>query len=306
MEHNPYFRSGNQQLVILTQLLQASVHMHHIDEMFVWLASMIVQHLNIQALQFWAHEASPTGQTFVVLRTTVCQDESLPGHIFTNTHIAEVAGYLLRERHGAPPQSIDVPFSSYSSDLLKRYGLNYWFGYLLSSDFLLPPGQDTPPESGMAIPFAVIALLFLRQHPPQDLLLTTSHILEQIIPTAKNRALLVAPAVRGDWLSTERPDLQRGRPLLPLGELIPHPLPDVEAMRSRSPFAADAAISDRKAQRLYLVIDGQKSVTELSSITQMDTKDMYMSLHTLVAQKRIQLFDPQGNPVDNSLFFDTH
>src|SRR5437868_3548794 len=51
---------GHQQLAIITQLLQMSVNMRHIDEMFLWLSHSIGQRLNVDVLQLWSYQAHTT------------------------------------------------------------------------------------------------------------------------------------------------------------------------------------------------------------------------------------------------------
>src|SRR6476660_5878770 len=71
---SPRIGSGNQQLVIITQLLQMSVNMRHVDEMFLWLSHIMGQRLNIDVLQFWAYQAHVTGHYSTELRAAASQN----------------------------------------------------------------------------------------------------------------------------------------------------------------------------------------------------------------------------------------
>jgi hypothetical protein len=90
---------------------------------------------------------------------------------------------------------------------------------------------------------------------------------------------------------------------LPLAELIPQRLRGTEALRSQNPFAS-TPVSEKNALRFYQAIDGQKTVFEIASLTRLKEKDLNSALRMLLAQKLIQLCDPQGQPVDISQYFD--
>src|SRR6202022_2881126 len=48
-------------------------------------------------------------------------------------------------------------------------------------------------------------------------------------------------------------------------------------------------IQDKNARRLYLAIDGRKSIGELASVMQLTTQEFYAALSLLLAQKRVQI-----------------
>jgi len=295
-------RRGNQQLLMPTQLLQASARMTHIDEMLSWLASVIVQQLNVQLIQFWTTQAFSNGQMSVVLRANVCEDTSLPQSVIYNAHVVEVVGNLLRLRQGFPLQSVNTVFSIHQTNLFLRYGLNYSFGHFLSSSALLPPKQTSPSTVEVATPFTTIALLFVRRIPSRDLPETTNRALEQAIAIAKLRGLLVASTAQGDSGSMRALYLQQ-QESLSLAELIPHRLQATEALRSQNPFAS-TAITEKNASRFYQAIDGQKTVLEIASLTRLREEELIAALRTLLKRELIQLRDPTGQPVDGSKYLD--
>ncbi len=295
--------TGKQQLVITTQLVRASMNMHHIDEMLTWLANMIVQNLHVQVMQFWANQASSTDQTFVILRTTVCQDTSLPQSIVVNAHVAQVIARLISEQHSATLQPVNSAFSLHQANLFRRYGLNYWFSCFLTSDALLPPPvSDNFFAGNIATPLAMVAVLFWRQLPPQNLVTSALYILEQAVATAKRRGLLLAPVTNVAIQAMRSVNSEQQHPLPPLAELIPQRIRDTEAMRSRSPFTGAVIIPESEARRLYLAIDGRKTVAELAYTTQLSMKDIYAALNVLLTKKHIQLCDQANQPIDGLSF----
>src|SRR5437660_3573141 len=98
--HSQRIDGGNQQLVIITQLLRMSVNMRHIDEMFLWLSHSIGQRLNIDVLQFWSYQAHITGQYSAELRVTACQNTLFPLQVVNNTHVSEIVRDLLTQQSG--------------------------------------------------------------------------------------------------------------------------------------------------------------------------------------------------------------
>jgi hypothetical protein len=279
--------------------------MHHIDELLTWLAYLMVRDLNVQLMQFWANQASSTNRTSIVLRATASQDGSLPQQVVVNAHVAEVAGYLLSEHRGADLQPVNSAFSRYQADLLRRYGLNYCFGHFLSNASLLPPLAHSHVSDGeIATPFAMIALLFWRHPPFQSVLPTVITILDKVELAAKQRNLLLPPDAKLGVQQTTSTHAQHQRFLPPLAELIPQRMRDTEAMRAHSPFTGAATIPEGETRRLYLAIDGRKSVAELASITHLMMNEMVAALRILLAQKHIQICDQVGQPIDDSWVLD--
>jgi hypothetical protein len=227
---------GNQKLVIHSQMLQVSLHMQHIDELFAWLASVFVHRFSIQVVQFWTSQISSRGQASVALETTVCQDVSFPQRVVNNTYVAEVAAYLINLRQGVSLQDVDRLFSLHQANLLKRYGLYYWITSFVSSQALLPPASD----AFSATPLATIALFFLKDPPSPDLIPDTSSILEQAVTIAEKRQFLLPPSA----LQVRLPPS--------LVKLVPQRLQDTGAMRSRSPFTSTPLLRIVKPCRFTL------------------------------------------------------
>ena len=294
-----FLRANRQLPVTLTQLFRASMEMHHIDEFLTWLAYLMVRDLNVQVMQFWANQASSTNRTSIVLRATAIQDGLLlPPHVVVNARVIEVVGYLLSEQRGAELQHVYGAFSFHQAELLRRYGLNYCFGHFQSNAALIPPLANSHfSEGDISTPFAMIALLFWRQLPFQSILPTVINILDKVEPAAKQRNLLLPSDANIDLQSIPSTNVQHQRSL-PRSELIPRRAPDSEAMRAYSPFTRAAPISNREAQRLYLAIDGRKSLAELAALTQLNAKEMESALRQLVAQNQIQVCDKAGLPIN--------
>ena len=287
-------RASRQQPITLTQLLRASVKMNHIDEFLTWLAYLMVRDLNIQVIQLWANQTSTTNQKSIVLRATALQDGSLPSQVLVNARVAEVVEFLLREQRGTGSSTSSSHLLFSSGRTLSRYGLNYCFGHFQKNSSLLPPLESTHSSHGnIATPFAILALMFWRQFPIQSILPTVTTILEKVEPAARQGNLLL-PLNTSIGPQTGPITNMQHQHELPGSELIPHRARDLEAMREYSPFSRPAPMRSREAQRLYQAIDGHKSLAELATLTQLNTKDLEKALHQLVTQNLVQVCDKRS------------
>lgn len=290
-------------LVITAQLFQAAANMQLVDELFLWLANVSVQNLDIQVVQFWGLQTKRTGQVFTQLRALAFQDNSLPQHVITNSQVVTAAGNILNQRRGFMIQKVGGLFPSFQADLLARYGLYYCSCFFLSSGLLLPPAYNPSFHAeDLPTPLALAALLFLRQIPLQNTLSGLNLVLEQAIQVAGNYGLLLPSG------SASTHSLSNGYPQqeirLVLTELIPHRLEDDNLLKSSNPFASSDIITDKQARRLYNAIDGHRAVKEICEMTGMDLKAAQRALKFLQAHDRIQLHTPGGQPVDGSELLD--
>ena len=286
-------------LVITAQLFQVAANMQHVDELFLWLANVSVQNLDIQVVQFWGLQSKRTGQVFTQLRASAIQDNSLPQHVVTNSQVVTTAGNILIQRRGFMIQKVGGLFSSFQADLLARYGLYYCSCFFLSSNLLLPPVYNqSSHEKDLPMPLSLAVLVFFRQVPLQNTLSGLNLVLEQAIQVAGNYGLLLPPG------STSTHSLSNGYPQqempLVLTELIPHRLEDDNLLKSSNPFSSSDIITDKQARRLYNAIDGHRAVKEICEITGMDLKEAQKALKILMAHHRIQLYTLDGHPVDSS------
>jgi hypothetical protein len=299
--HSHRIGPGNQQLVIITQLLQMSVSMRHIDEMFLWLSHIIGQRLNVDVLQFWAYQGHITGRYSAELRAAASQDTLFPLHVVNNTQIAGVIKDVLSQQTGVSPQLVANVFSSHQANLLTRYNLHYWGCSFLSSNILLPPLMSNEPSQGaVSTPLTMAISLFTQPPPPHSNLLSSiKRILEQALSIAKSRGLLS---------DVENPSLgnlanNRAQPKqLTINELIPHRTQDTQATQADNPFASTVIISDKQTRRLYFAIDEKKSIAKLVDFVKLDQQEFRSALRFLLKHKYIQLHDPNGKPIDSLLF----
>ena len=294
---------GNQQLVIITQLLQMSVNMRHIDEMFLWLSHIIGQRLNVDVLQFWAYQAHDTGQYSAELRAIASQNTMFPSQVVNNAQFAEVIKDILAERSGVNPQPVSDVFSSRQANLFARYNLHYWgCCFIGSGDCFLPPLMSTDSTQGaIPTPLSMLVSLFTQQLPHPHLLPTVKRILEHALSIARNRGLLSSGAnPLSDGFAHNRVQPRQ----FTFSDLIPRKTRNVELIQLGNPFADNTVISDKQARQLDFFIDGKRSISELVEITHLDQQEFNSALRFLLKQKHIQLHNSDGKAVESSQFFE--
>lgn len=294
---------GRRQLVITSQLIRVAGSMHHVDEMFSWLASTIVQAFNVQAIQFWTTQLNQQNQPSLQLRTMVQQDPSLPQQIFVNNHVVLAVGRIMSVGRHVPLQAIGGAFPAYQAEILGRYGLYYCAGCFLASKALLPPASRGAASGDMPTPLRSLVLLLWRQAPAQNVVSAIDLVLEQAIQVASNHDLLLPtvdtsgrlPAVTAKPLGQITPTY--------LLQLVPRRLEDADVLTASNPFSDSTVIADKQARRLYLAIDGRKNLDELCTVTNLEWKQAFDALRFLLKQHRIQLYEPDGAPLDSSQLF---
>lgn len=294
--------NGYQQLTIITQLLQMSRNMRHIDEMFLWLSHCIGQRLNIDVLQLWSYQHHTTGQYSAELRVTASQNTWFPLEVVDNAQVTEIIRDMFTQEAGVSPQSVRSIFSSSQADLLTRYNLHYWACLFLKSNTLLPPLMSNDPSNkAIPTPLTMAVSLFTHQALNPDLLPPINHILEYALSIAKNRGLLSSAAKP---TSGNPADNSVQPQKFMLHDLIPCWKQDIQEMQANNPLAKAIPITDKSARQLYFAINGKKSITELGDLTQFDQQDFKSALQFLLKRNLIQLHDPNGKTIDGSTFID--
>lgn len=291
-------------LVITSQLYNAASQMHHIDELFQWLSHVIIQNFDVQGVQFWALQAKQRGEKVVVLRCMVHRERLFPPQIIANNQVAAVASQIIQERHGHRLDLVKNLFSGYQASLLIRYGLEYCAHYLLSGDMLLAPPYKATSGLEIPTPLAVAVLHFFHRPASSNALTEINLVLEQAISVAISRGLFIPKGTTSGKLPSVAANSLGRQSQLTLDDIIPQRVEDTNLLKSSNPLANSIGIADKKARRLFAAIDGRKDVGELCVSLNMDSKEAYRALQILVAQDRIQLYEPEGGQLDRSVFLD--
>lgn len=294
---------SNQQLAtVMMELSQHSVSVHHIDEMFFWLARMISSHLDVAVVEFWTRQASSTGEFSLDLRAMVCQDDAVPERLVINNTVRSIIEDIQNERRGFWLKPVADLFNAYQANLLGRYGLGYCSSYLLKSAALLPPQRGNTSAGKIATPLVLSVLLFLEHPPSQRLLLGIGHILERALVVAKKQGLLLT-SEDAELAVTFPSDISlQQQPRLSLSDLIPKYVQEPHDGKVDDSFMNPAELPNKQVRRLYAAIDGHMSVRELILLTQLSMEEIRASLRILLLRHRIQLYEPDGLPVDSTRY----
>jgi len=284
------------QVMIVTQLMKAVPTMHSIDELFQWLAYTIIEHFDLQLIQFWTPFILMNGIPSTHLRTMVARNPLLPEQLVYDSSMIVAARHFAQEQRAISSQVVDALFPPNQTAALKHYGLKFCTGGFISSDVLLPlPGNQSVPAKGLA-PFSLAALLFLSQRAHRDMMPSITIILKEAVELAINRSLLLPT------LATEASS-QADHQLPPLTALVLRRKEGDHLMLSDNPFARTSFILDKQSLRLYAAIDGKKSVARLCQSTAMDIKSFSAALHTLLKLGRVEMINTRGRVIDATVFF---
>jgi hypothetical protein len=291
---------GDLKQTILAQLSQATT-MHHIDDVFLWLVHTIVDHFGVQAAQVWAMQTTTMGQFFPQLRSVMCQDLSLSQNIIVNTHVAALAGHMLRTQRDIQLHPVDASFTQYLALLLKRHGLHYCAGAFVGRETLLPPPRMSMSGRKIATPLTAGLLLFFQQLPQPDVLPVVGDIFAQALVIASSRGLLPSDSRFGPTAQPGAESRPQVQPSLPTPyELIACRVEDPMS----NPISTSAVLPEEQMRRVYAVINDKRNMAELARLTRLDLRDIFLIVRKLAAIQRIQIYDPAGHRIEDLSMLD--
>jgi hypothetical protein len=291
-------------LAVFTQLRQAIEAMHSPEEMFRWLSSMMMQRFDAPIVQVWTCENGWTGQPSARLRAMASQNPSQPIQALSEK-AADTVERISKGQRITSPVPVERIFPAYLASLLKRYGLGVCLYCVNSKNVDLAPEGNALLQNRTSTGLTFIVLLLLSQYPQQDLASAVTIILEQALAIAENRHLLLpVTATPGQIPAIQQAPAQGTPPALP--GLIIRKKQNAGFMLSSNPFASSVTITDKQALRLFEATDGHTPVAELSGLTGMTLQEIQMALRTLLGLQCVEIYTPEGWPVDTSLLFKNH
>lgn len=288
-------------LAVFTQLRQAIEAMHNSEEMFRWLSSMIMLRFDVPIVQLWTCATGWTDQPSARLRAMSSQNPSQPLQVLSEK-AAEAIERIAKGQRITSPVPVERVFPAYLASLLKRYGLGICLYCVNSKNVGIAP-EGNAPAQGMAVTgLTFVVLLLLQQYPQQDLASAVAIILEQALSIAENRRLLVPVATAVDQITAPQQALAPDTPPA-LPGLIIRKKQNAGLMLSSNPFASSITITDKQALRLFEAIDGRTPVAELAALTGMTLQEAQKALQILLGLQCIEIYTPEGWPVDTALLF---
>lgn len=292
-----------QPISLVAQLLQATITMHHVDEVLLWLSDKIGQYVGIPVVQFWAMQLDHSGELHAEARASASQLSALPQQATINQYMIPVIDRLLLEQRGIASLPVADVFPPVLASFLTRYGLQYWAGYFLQREMLLPPARRDSEVKQSPKPLTVIVSIFSQSSLSKEQERAIAFILEQALRILINRRFLVAP----DALLSPTPDKQSVRSFsgLTLADIVPRRAQDLEAFQADNPFANAAILEDKNARRLYTAIDGRKTMADLMKGLAFGPQEGAEAFRYLLNQQKIQLSTLDEKPLENFSIIDS-
>lgn len=288
-------------LAVFTQLRQAIETMHSPEEMFQWLSSMLMQRFDVPIVQVWTCENGWTGQPSARLRAMTSQNPSQPIQALSEK-AADTVERISKGQRITSPVPVERIFPAYLASLLKRYGLGICLYCVNSKSVDLAPERNAAMQGMATTGLTFIILCLLSQYPQQDLASAVTIILEQALAIAENRHLLLpVTATPGQIPALQQAPAQSTPPALP--GLVIRKKQNAGFMLSSNPFASSVTITDKQALRLFEAIDGRTPVAELIALAGMTLQEAQMALQTLLGLQCVEIYTPEGWPVDTTLLF---
>jgi hypothetical protein len=266
------------------------------NNVFPQLARGISDRCNVPIVQFWTAQGDNHGQMSPELEGIFCRDKTFPLNFLTNPQIAVVVERIAQEQAPLSIRAVEMIFPQPVAIFLKRYALDYCI-YIFLGNIVLPSANMRVASNELAALTTVVMLLFLKDPPAQDLLSILRSTVQSALSSAVNNGSLLLTPTKSMAQATRLQPQPSLASLFPV--LVPHRIEDVAS----SPFAFSGAGLDASMRRFYAAINGQKNVHELTVATRCTMEQAYATLQVLVAQQLIELYTPEGQPVDSSQLF---
>lgn len=278
-----------QPIAVVSQLLQTVTDMHHIDELLMWMANIMVQRFHASATQMWALQASSSGEVSIRLRANVCQ------YVFQDLHVlegAEVRAFVerkLREKQGILSVPVTNIFSSQTVPVLIMQNCRYCTMYFLSNDLFLPPPRKQQEREEVYTPLQMLFTFFTKEPLEASQTRAISFLVEQSLRIALSHGLLSKfPGKREEVVQQT------------LGTLVPEHVQVNEIEQASNPFSHTVVIAEKKARQMYNVIDGKKNIEEVAALMHIEKREAVEILQFLLMKKYIVLRERGGAIVELS------
>ena len=278
-------------IAIVSQLLRAVANMHHIDELFTWIADILVQSFDVVFVQLWANQAYSTGISRRKVRASTSQNPFQALEVFEGVEFRTYIERMLREQQGILSIPVTRIFSQYQAGILAQQNCLYWTMYFISQDVFLPPPQRHPEEEEVPTPLQMIFSFFTRQPLQVSQARAISFLIEQAFRIAIGHGLLSRSSEKLEEVSQST-----------FASLIPERIQTIKIEQGENPFNSAIVISEKRSRQMYSLIDGKKNVKELTVLMQMNQKEAVKMLQSLFSQGYIKIREVGGKSVEISTF----
>lgn len=282
-------------IVIVSQLLQLVASMHHIDELFTWIADILVQRFDVVSVQVWANQAYNAGVSRCKVRASASQNSFQALQVFDGAEIRTFVERMLREQRGTLSIPVTSIFSQYQAAVLAQQGCRYWTMYFISQDVLLAPPQRHSEKEEVPTPLQMIFSFFTQQPLQVSQTRAISFLIAQSFRIAISHELLSKTSEKA------REGSQASQAAF--AHLIPELIQVTEIEQGANPFNTAIVIPEKRSRQMYNFIDGKRNIKELTLLMQMNQKEILETLQSLLVNRYIKIRDVGGNYVEISSFF---
>lgn len=289
--HETPFHKSAQPIAIVSQLLQLVTSMHHIDELFTWLATIMVERLGMISVQIWAAQAYRVGDVHRKLRASTSRHPFQALQVLESAEVRVFVDRMLHEQRGILSIPVSGTFSHYQAAIFTQQDCSYWTAYFLSRDVFLPPSQEQSERDEVSTPLQMIFSFFTQKPLQPSQVRAISFLIEQSLRIAISHDLLST--------KTEKPeeDIQSA-----YAQLIPERVQTAEIKQGENPFSNAVVIPEKRMRQMYAIIDGKKNIEELIYLTYMSRKEVLETLRSLLSKGYIKIHEVQGNLIDIASF----
>jgi hypothetical protein len=280
-----------QPIAIVSRLLQLVTSMHHIDELFTWLTTIMVEHFSMISVQIWAVQVYSIGGARSKLRASASRHPSQALQMLESIEVRVFIERMLREQRGILSLPVNSTFSHYQATILTQQDCWYLTAYFLSKDVLLPPPQKQPEKEEISTPLQILFSFFTQKPLQPSHARAVSFLIEQSLRIAISHELF----------STTPEKAEEGIPSA-FAHLIPERIQTTKIEQSENPFNNAIVIPEKRMRQTYSIIDGKKNIEELIFLTQMSRKEVLEVLQSLLSKGYIKIRELGGNPIDISSF----
>jgi hypothetical protein len=285
---------GSQPVAIIAQFMQSVSSMKHVDELFLWIAETIVRKMGVGVVQIWANQAYVAGGEHAELRATASQHSSVPPYVYVNSSVVGVIGHILHEKRNVKPLSVANFLPAPLANAMVQYQMQYWTSIFLGkNELLLPPMRDERSSEKKATPFEVVVVLFTQQPPQENILRPINFILQQVLRIAATRNFFAAEPQNGTVPVAGSAQFTK------YSHLVPRRTQDATLQQEMNPFANAVIITEKKSRRFYSLVDGKKSIADLSLLARLEMQETVDAVNYLLQQQYILLYTADGKPIED-------
>jgi len=260
---------GSQPVAIIAQFMQSVSSMKHVDELFLWIAETIVRKMGVGVVQIWANQAYVAGGEHAELRATASQHSSVPPYVYVNSSVVGVIGHILHEKRNVKPLSVANFLPAPLANAMVQYQMQYWTSIFLGkNELLLPPMRDERSSEKKATPFEVVRIAATRNF---------------FAAEPQNGTVPVAGSAQFTKYS----------------HLVPRRTQDATLQQEMNPFANAVIITEKKSRRFYSLVDGKKSIADLSLLARLEMQETVDAVNYLLQQQYILLYTADGKPIED-------